>query len=242
MTSSLVPWESVVAVVSGKGGTGQSAVVAAIALVMQTFGWKVGILEINPTFSSVPFYLGFEGIWPTEKSTPQLINGIHYAAGPTAPGRQFSLAKWVRDQVHSCSFGGQGECLLIDLPPGPSGWLQYLLGLPNSCLLLVTTPHPTSCTALSGVLRQAKDWGSQLLGIVENMSFFTCRHGDKFFPFGQGATDRLAAQNALPVLGHIPLTSRFPSGWQTVPPLALELEQMTLTIMDRLKLAKITSR
>jgi len=48
--------------------------------------------------------------------------------------------------------------------------------------------------------------GVEVLGIVENMSFFVCEHGTEYDIFGRGGAEVMAQEMGLPFLGGIPIT------------------------------------
>jgi len=101
---------------------------------------------------------------------------------------------------------GELHCLLVDMPPG-TGDVQLSLAQMVSIAgaVLVTTPQEVAL----GDVRKAYNMFDQLhvpvLGVVENMSYFECAHGEKYFIFGNGGGEALASRYDVPFLGAIPI-------------------------------------
>jgi ATP-binding protein involved in chromosome partitioning len=102
---------------------------------------------------------------------------------------------------------GKLDFLLVDMPPG-TGDAQLSLVQTTAVggAVIVTTPQDV---ATGDALRGAKMFervGVPLLGIVENMSWYQCRHcGTKEYLFGEGGGARLALELSVPLLGEVPL-------------------------------------
>ena len=102
------------------------------------------------------------------------------------------VATKIINQLALCTTWGELDYLIIDLPPG-TGDVQLTLGqsLRMSGLCVVTTPHPLSLADAAKGIEMFEQLKVPTLAIVENMSYFTCDHGKKHFPFGVGGRDKL---------------------------------------------------
>jgi ATP-binding protein involved in chromosome partitioning len=98
------------------------------------------------------------------------------------------------------------DYLLVDMPPG-TGDIQMALGrlLPRTELLVVTTPALAAQKVATRVADMARRSYLKVLGVVENMSTFTCDHGSTYALFGEGGGQALASDIGVPLLGQVPL-------------------------------------
>jgi ATP-binding protein involved in chromosome partitioning len=206
----------VVAVMSGKGGVGKSYVTANLARALGRAGRSVGVLDADLNGPTIPRLLGID-----HSPLPTDQNGIEPAVGadgvkcismdlllgdgqPLAfKGPEAESFVWrgameasaLREFLGDVAWGDL-DVLLLDLPPGMQRYIELcdVLGEPPQ-VLTVTIPTPESRDAVRRAMRAALERGSQLLGIVENMT-------------GQGfegsAGDDLANEFAVPVLARIP--------------------------------------
>ena len=175
-----------IAVMSGKGGVGKSLVTAALAVHLARQGKKVGILDADLTGPSIPKLFGLPpggvrgsemGILPANTRTgirvmstnllvPEEDTAIVWR-GPVVTGtiRQFY------EQV----LWGRLDVLLIDLPPGTSDAnLTVIQNLPLNGAVLVTTPQALAGLVVRKGVRMLQELKVPILGIVENMSYYTC--------------------------------------------------------------------
>jgi ATP-binding protein involved in chromosome partitioning len=61
----------------------------------------------------------------------------------------------------------------------------------------------------------------RVAGVIENMSSFTCEHGQSYALFGEGGGAELAADAGVPLLGQVPLEPAVASGGDDGEPVAL---------------------
>ncbi len=206
----------VIAVMSGKGGVGKSYVTAHLARALARSGRAVGVLDADLNGPTIPRLLEVphsprathaDGIEPATGADGVkcismallLEDGAPLAfKGPTAESfvwRGAMEASALRELLGDVAWGAL-DTLLLDLPPGMQRYVELcdILGAPPA-VLTVTIPTPESRDAVRRAMRAAVERGSQLLGIVENMT-------------GQGfegtAGDDLAREFTVPVLARIP--------------------------------------
>jgi ATP-binding protein involved in chromosome partitioning len=105
------------------------------------------------------------------------------------------------------------EFLLIDMPPG-TGDIAISISqfLPRSQMLLVTTPQPTAHRVASRAALMADKVDQRLIGVVENMSWFTGDDGTRYPIFGEGGGASLAEQTGVELLVQIPLITAMRAG------------------------------
>ena len=131
--------------------------------------------------------------WPGE-ATPIMWKG-HYKA------------RVIRQLLASVKWG-KLDFLLVDLPPGtgdePTTIMKSIPGLNG--MVMVTSPQEISVSVCSKAISSANELGAPLLGLIENMTDFSCPHcGEKIAILGQGKGEELARTYKIPFLGRIPL-------------------------------------
>ena len=117
---------------------------------------------------------------------------------------------------------GDLDYLLVDMPPG-TGDIQMGLArmLPRAEMIIVTTPALAAQKVAVRAADMARKGYLRVAGVVENMSGFTCDHGEHYDLFGSGGGDRLAAEIGAPLLGRIPLEPAVSAGGDTGAPASL---------------------
>lgn len=206
-----------VAVMSGKGGVGKSSVTALLASALTKEGHKVGIIDADITGPSIPRLFGVSGpirgvpmgIMPAETST-----GIKVISANLMLPEEDMAVLW-RGPVMSSTIQqfwrdvlwGHLNYLLIDLPPGTSdATLTAMQSLPLHGVVMVTTPQSLSSMVVRKTVNMAQSLEVPILGIVENMSYFTCPEtGTQHNIFGPSHTELIAALAKAPVLGYLPI-------------------------------------
>jgi ATP-binding protein involved in chromosome partitioning len=232
----------ILAVASGKGGVGKSSVTVNLAAALAARGHVVGVLDADIWGFSVPRMLGInsrlggtEGkIHPNEVEVPSLRSG-----GPSGTLKVVSMGFLVEDEGMALMWRGlvlakaveqfltdvrwgDIEYLLVDMPPG-TGDIQMALSrlLPRAELLVVTTPALAAQKVAVRVADMARRSHLKVAGVVENMSAFTCDHGQAYPLFGSGGGQALANEVKAPLLAQIPLEPGVAAGGDTGSPLAL---------------------
>ncbi len=118
---------------------------------------------------------------------------------------------------------GDMDYLLIDMPPG-TGDVQMGLArlLPHAEMLVVTTPGRNAQKVAVRAVNMARKSYLRVVGVVENMSSFTCEHGESYELFGSGGGADLARTAGVPLLGQVPIEAAVATGGDTGRPVALE--------------------
>ena len=210
-----------IAIGSGKGGVGKSSVSALIALALKRQGNAVGLLDADIFGPSIPHILGVvDGAYSeNDKIQPIYVNGIAtLSVGNMTPTD--SAIIWRGPLIHSVldqmvnrtnwvdPSGKKLDYLIVDLPPGTGDVPISLNQLTTlSGQVIVCTPQPTAIIDAVRAVSMIKKMEKPLLGLIENMSYFTCDCcGKKYDIFGSGGFKKYAQDNNLPFLGEIPFS------------------------------------
>tara|TARA_B100000287_G_scaffold430733_1_gene486552 strand:- start:143 stop:1285 length:1143 start_codon:yes stop_codon:yes gene_type:complete len=215
--------ENVIAISSGKGGVGKSTITANIAVTLSNMGCKVGVLDADiygpsiPTMFDVegkkPFSVQINGIskmQPIENYGVKILSiGFFTQPGQAVIWRGPMAAKALNQMIFDANWGDL-DFLLIDLPPGTGDiHLSIVQSLPINGAVVVSTPQNVALTdAKKGIaMFQQKNINVPVLGIIENMSYFTPQElpQNKYYIFGKKGAEYLANDMEVPFLGSLPL-------------------------------------
>jgi ATP-binding protein involved in chromosome partitioning len=204
-----------IAVASGKGGVGKSTVTVNLAVALARLGKKVGIIDADIYGFSVPDMMGIDGqpamednrIIPVEKQGVKVIS-MGFFVQDNAPiiWRGPMLGKMLKNFFNEVNWG-ELDYLLLDLPPGTGDVaLDVHQMLPGSKEIIVTTPHATAAFVAARAGAMAVSTNHEILGVVENMSYYECQHcGKPEYIFGRGGGGKLAEELHTELLAQIPL-------------------------------------
>lgn len=194
-----------IAVMSGKGGVGKSSVTSMLAAKLSKNGNKVAILDADITGPSIPQAFGIkESVRSLEDGTllaPESKGGIKIMSinlvleDKSAPVVwRSSIVNNVLKQFYTDVDWGEIDYLLIDMPPGTSDIpLTVFQSLNIDGVIAVTTPQDLVGMVVEKSLNMAKMMGKEIIGIVENMSYFKADDtGNIYKIFGEGKTDEIA--------------------------------------------------
>lgn len=194
-----------IAIMSGKGGVGKSSVTSMLAAKLSKNGNKVAILDADITGPSIPQAFGIkESVRSLEDGTliaPESKSGIKIMSinlvlqDKSAPVVwRSSIVNNVLKQFYTDVDWGEIDYLLIDMPPGTSDIpLTVFQSLNIDGAIAVTTPQDLVGMVVEKSLNMAKMMGKEILGIVENMSYFKAKDtGNIYKIFGEGKTDEIA--------------------------------------------------
>jgi ATP-binding protein involved in chromosome partitioning len=208
---------NVVLVMSGKGGVGKSTVATNLTMALSREGAKVGLLDADMYGPSVPTMLGVSGrptsldgkkFVPLERfgvklmSLGFLLDDPRQAVIWRGPMLQNALLQFVRDVEW-----GTLDYLLLDLPPG-TGDIAITISqkMRTTGAVVVTTPQEVALQDVYKSVSMTKKVGIQILGVVENESYFICDGCEKKHElFGSGGGRAIAEFAEAPLLGQLPL-------------------------------------
>jgi len=231
--SPLAGVRNIVAVASGKGGVGKSTVAVNLALALQRHGARVGILDADVFGPSIPTMLGPAerppGTTPEQKIVPAIHHGLEVISvgffvdkGEAVVWRGPMVHRLLQQFLGDVDWG-ELDYLVCDLPPG-TGDVQLSLSqlIPIAGAVMVTTPQEVSIVDVVKGIAMFEKVEIPILGIVENMSSYTCPacgHHDEIFSHGGGK--RLAQEIGAPFFGEIPIDTRIRFGGDTGVPVIL---------------------
>jgi ATP-binding protein involved in chromosome partitioning len=220
----------VLAIASGKGGVGKSSVTVNLAVALGRLGYRVGLLDADIYGFSAPRMLevGYPPIVVGKTIIPPIAHGVRCISMGFFVDEDQGVA-WRGPMLHKAIeqflvdvHWGTLDYLLVDMPPG-TGDVAISVGqqLPKAELYVVTTPQP----AAARVAVRAGSVGRQLRlpvrGVIENMSWFTSRDGERHELFGKGGGQLVATTLDVPLLGQIPLVPNADASGEDAVPLTI---------------------
>ena len=232
--------KNIIGVSSGKGGVGKSTVASNLAVSLAQLGYKVGLLDADIFGPSVPKMFGVEDeqlymttvgdrnlILPVEKYGVKLLSIGFLVDKEKAVLWRGGMASNALKQLIEEADWGELDYFIIDMPPGTSDiHLTLVQTLAITGAIVVTTPQEVALAdARKGISMFRSDKVNvPILGIVENMSWFTpAAHPDeKYFIFGKDGGKLLAETLDVTLLGQIPLVSGICRGGDDGVPVTLQ--------------------
>lgn len=209
----------VVAVSSGKGGVGKSMVSTNLAVALAKKGLKVGLLDADIYGPNIPLMFGEtrrpkvagekgkERIEPLETHGVKLMSlGFLLEKEQPAIMRGPLIAGILRQFLEQVSWGPL-DIMVVDMPPGTGdAQLSLVQTIDLDGAVMVTTPQEVATGDVRRGIKMFERVNTRILGIVENMSGFTCPScGDTHDLFGRGGGETLAGEMKVPFLGSVPL-------------------------------------
>jgi ATP-binding protein involved in chromosome partitioning len=232
--------KNIIAVASGKGGVGKSTVSSNLALALSLSGAKVGLLDADIHGPSVPMMFGemdsqplmreVDGkslMIPIEKFGIKLLSiGFLIKPEQAVVWRGPMVSSALRQFINDCDWG-ELDYLILDLPPGTGDvHLTMIQIVPLAGIIMVTTPQ---AVALADAYKAATMFSMTptkvpILGIVENMSYFTPAElpENKYYIFGKGGGKKMAEELDVPLLGQIPIYQGIREGGDSGRPAVME--------------------
>jgi ATP-binding protein involved in chromosome partitioning len=208
----------VIAVMSGKGGVGKSLVSGLLAIALRRAGHQVGILDADITGPSIPkmfFPDGARlGMSPMGPMPPQSRAGIRVMSINLLLEQEDMAVIWRGPLVSGAIkqfwgdiFWGTLDYLVVDLPPGTSdASLTVMQSLPMSGIVLVSSPQDLAGMVVRKAANMARQMGTPILGLIENMSYFECPDtGKRYELFGPSHAEETAQRIGVPFLGRLPI-------------------------------------
>jgi len=216
--------KKIIMVASGKGGVGKSTVAAGLALSLALEGYAVGILDADIYGPSIPTLFNLENaerpvmtshegkhlIEPHIRFGIKIMSiGFFFDAHQAIIWRGPMVAKGLKQMMTETSWG-ELDYLIIDTPPGTGDvHITLLQEFPIAGVLVVTTPQMLALSDVQKAISLFNDEhvGTKVVGIVENMSWFTptAHPNEKYFLFGSGGGEALSKMFNIPLLTQIPI-------------------------------------
>jgi len=232
--------QNIIAIASGKGGVGKSTITANMAISLQKMGFKVGILDADVYGPSIhlmfdvanerPLSVNIDGnskMKPIESYGIKILSLGFFTDANQAIIWRGAMASKALNQMIFDSHWGELDFLLIDLPPGTGDiHLSIVQAVPVTGAIIVSTPQNIALAdAKKGVaMFQQENINVPVLGIVENMSYFTPDElpDNKYYIFGKDGAKNLAEDIDTAFLGEVPLVQSIRESCDVGHPVALQ--------------------
>jgi len=232
--------QNIIAIASGKGGVGKSTVTANLAITLSKMGFKVGILDADVYGPSMPIMFdvaeakpmarnvdGRSKMIPVENHGIKILSLGFFTQPDQAVIWRGAMASKALNQMIFDADWGELDFMLIDLPPGTGDiHLSIVQAIPITGAVIVSTPQNIALAdAKKGVaMFQQENINVPVLGIVENMSYFTPSElpENKYYIFGKDGAKNLAEDIDTTFLGEIPLVQSIREAGDAGHPVALQ--------------------
>jgi ATP-binding protein involved in chromosome partitioning len=226
-TQPLAEVKNLIAVASGKGGVGKSTISANLAAALARRGARVGLIDADIHGPSVPTMFGLEGEElmgektesgqffgrPMEKYGVKLVSmGFVMGRDQAAIMRGPMQAGYLNTFIEQIGWG-ELDYLLFDLPPG-TGDIQLTMAqrVPLTGAVIVTTPQNLALADVRRGVTMFRRVNVDILGVIENMSYYQLPDGTKDYIFGQGGGMAIATEMNAPFVGEVPLNVSIRAG------------------------------
>ena len=222
----------VIAVASGKGGVGKSTVSVNLSCALKHLGARIGLLDCDIYGPSIPLMMGVHEK-PTVSEDEKLVPPENYGIKLMSMGfliegdnpviwRGPMIMKTIQQFIHTVAWGDL-DYLLIDLPPGTGdAQLSLCQTVPLDGGVIVTTPQEASLGVVRKGIGMFNKVNVPILGIVENMSYFTTPNGERVEIFGHGGGRAEAARQNAPFLGEVPIFTEIRIGGDKGVPVTID--------------------
>jgi ATP-binding protein involved in chromosome partitioning len=223
--------KNLVAVASGKGGVGKTTVAVNLAIALKKLGSTVGLLDADVYGPNVPVMLGTneqpramdeKTIIPVEAYGVKMISmGLLNPGDKPLVWRGPMLHSVMQQFLRSVQWG-ELDYLVIDLPPGTGDvQLSLIQTVSVTGAVVVTTPSIVALADVRKAIEMFRQVNVEILGVVENMSYFNCPHCDgRIDVFGHGEGQHMAKTFGVPFLGEIEIDPQIRIGGDTGKPVA----------------------
>jgi ATP-binding protein involved in chromosome partitioning len=241
----------VVGIASGKGGVGKSSVTVNLAIALTNQGQKVGIMDADVWGFSIPKMLGVDRSPSVleDMLIPPVVHDIAVMSMDFFVDPDQAVV-WRGPMLHKALeqflvdvYWGDIDYLLIDMPPG-TGDVSISISqyLPNSEIVVITTPQPAAQRVAVKAGLMATKVNQEIVGVIENMSWFTGDDGKRYELFGAGGGAAVAADLDVPLLGQVPFVPDLREGSDTGNPVTVTDPAGEAAVAFERLAAELTSR
>jgi ATP-binding protein involved in chromosome partitioning len=230
---------NIIAVGSGKGGVGKTTLAVNLATALAKMGYRVGLIDADIYGPNVPLMMGISQqprVLENNQIEPLTAHGVKLiSVGLISPGdkplvmRGPMLHQIIRQFLQQVQWG-ELDFLVVDLPPGTGDVVISLVQtVPLTGAVIISTPSDVSLQDARKALEMFHQVKVEVIGIVENMSHFTCPHCQQVIDiFSSGGAERMAEQFGLEFLGSLELDPEIRSGGDRGLPVTLAGEESVI--------------
>jgi ATP-binding protein involved in chromosome partitioning len=220
----------VIAVSSGKGGVGKSSVTTNLSIALARRGHSVAAVDADVWGFSMPRMLGIshppdlidDVIVPPESYGVRLISMGFFASEEQAVIWRGPMLHKALEQFLTDVYWGEPDFLVVDMPPGTGDVaLSMAQFVPRAEVVIVTTPQPAAQRVAQRAAAMAEKVDLDVIGVIENMAWFTGDDGKRYELFGAGGGAELAERLHVPLLGQIPLVPELRAGGDDGSPIVV---------------------
>jgi ATP-binding protein involved in chromosome partitioning len=219
-----------VAISSGKGGVGKSSVTSNLAIALRSLGHTVGVIDADIWGFSLPRMFGVDHppVVIDESIIPPVAHGVKVMSMDFFVGEDKAVV-WRGPMLHKAIeqflkdvFWDDPDFILVDMPPG-TGDVSISLSqfLPRAQVVVVTTPQSTAQRVARRAALMAREVDQEVIGVVENMSWFTGDDGTRYEIFGSGGGEALADELGVDLLARVPLLPAMREGADVGEPVSV---------------------
>jgi ATP-binding protein involved in chromosome partitioning len=244
--------KNIIAVTSGKGGVGKSTIASNLAVSLAKTGAKVGLVDADIYGPSIPIMFdvveekpllktidGQSYMIPVESHGVKILSIGFFADTSQAIVWRGPMASKALTQLFRDAHWGELDYMIIDLPPGTGDIHLTLVGsIPLTGAVVVSTPQQVALSdAEKGVaMFQIPSINVPVLGIIENMSYFTPEElpENKYYIFGKDGAKHLAEKIGVPLLGQVPLVQSIREAGDAGRPAGLQNNTIVSDIFDKI--------
>ncbi len=237
----------VIGIASGKGGVGKSTVTANLAVALKEQGARVGVIDMDIYGFSQGRMFGAKEkarVNEREQIIPWHVHGIELVSmsmfveeGQAIVWRGPMLGKMMQQFFTDVAWP-ELDYLLVDLPPGTGDVaLDVAQKIRKAKLVLVTTPQEVATHVAHRAGDVAVRAQQEIIGVIENMSYVVCPHGESMYIFGSGGGKTLAGLFKVPLLGQIPLETTVREGGDEGSPVVIS-EPLSLSSRAFMEIAE----
>jgi len=244
--------KNIIAVASGKGGVGKSTIASNLAVSLAKTGAKVGLVDADIYGPSIPIMFdvveekpllktidGQSYMIPVESHGVKILSIGFFADTSQAIVWRGPMASKALTQLFRDAHWGELDYMIIDLPPGTGDIHLTLVGsIPLTGAVVVSTPQQVALSdAEKGVaMFQIPSINVPVLGIIENMSYFTPEElpENKYYIFGKDGAKHLAEKIGVPLLGQVPLMQSIREAGDAGRPAGLQNNTIVSDIFDKI--------